>query len=141
MVTDIVTGISRKINNIFGDDYLILGDEDLEQNLVTPAFFIMSLNIQRNQIVGQRYRGNHSFDIHYFPVDKNNNIEMQSVGDKLTCGLEYITLLNDDLLRGTEMSYSINDGVLHFFVSFNMTLIRYVEHDVMEELEHNIEVR
>lgn len=38
--------------------------------------------------------------------------------------LEYITLVNGDLLRGTNMHFENVDDVLHFFANYNVHLIQ-----------------
>ena len=78
-------------------------------------------------------------DIHYFPTSGRNNTELFTVaGDLMEC-LEFITLPNGDVLHGTSMSYEVQDGVLHFFVNYNLTLRRETEETAMETLETTVE--
>ena len=58
--------------------------------------------------------------------------------DLMEC-LEFITLPNGDVLHGTSMSYEVQDGVLHFFVNYNLTLRRETEETAMETLETTVE--
>ena len=53
--------------------------------------------------------------------------------------LEYITLLNGDLVRGTNMHYEVIDGVLHFFVTYGLYVTKkdILEEDLMGELIHH----
>ena len=51
----------------------------------------------------------------------------------------FITLPNGDVLHGTSMSYEVEDGVLHFFVNFNLTLSRPSEETPMETLDVDVE--
>jgi len=64
------------------------------------------------------------------------------VASKLFDTLEYITLLDGDLVRGTEMHYEKVDDVLHFFVKYNMFVYKQVEKaDPMETLTVNNNVK
>lgn len=118
MVSDIVTGISLKINKLFGDGYTI-HEEDIKQGLYEPCFFIMLVDSTAKSVIGSSKFRRHSFDIQYFPR-KNSRAEMLSVAYDLVDGLEYITLLDGSVLRGTSISYRIIDGVLHFYVDYNV---------------------
>ena len=70
------------------------------------------------------------------------NQEIQDVASKLFDALEYITLLDGDLVRGTEMHYEKVDDVLHFFVKYNMFVYKQVEKaDPMETLTVNNNVK
>ena len=56
---------------------------------------------------------------------------------RLMYGLRYITLPDGDLLRGTSISYEAVDGVLHFFVNYNMIVNIPKELPNMETLKIN----
>ena len=49
------------------------------------------------------------------------------------------TFPNGDVLHGTSMSYEVEDGVLHFFVNYNLTLRRPSEETPMETLDVDVE--
>jgi len=142
MVNDLIDGISVKLNQVFGDDYRIYS-ENVNQGLKEPCFFIAVLNPTQSQVIGLRYFKEHPFDIHYFPSSKDGgNQEIQDVASKLFDALEYITLLNGDLVRGTEMHYEKVNDVLHFFVKYNMFVHKQVEAaDEMETLTVNNDVK
>ena len=128
MVNDLIDGISVKLNQVFGDGVRIYS-ESVKQGLKEPCFFIAVLNPTQNSMIGVRYFREHPFDIHYFPSKDGGNQEIQDVASKLFDALEYITLLNGDLVRGTEMHYEKVDDVLHFFVKYNM----FVKRDITSE--------
>lgn len=133
MVNNLIDGISIKLNQVFGDGKRIYS-ESVKQGLKEPCFFIVSLNPSQTQAMGLKYFRQHPFDIHYFPSKTGGNQEIQDVASDLFEALEYITLLNGDLVRGTNMHYEVIDGVLHFFVSYNMYVKKVVETDPMETL-------
>lgn len=139
MVNNLIDGISVKLNQVFGDGVRIYS-ESVQQGLKEPCFFIAVLNPSQTQSIGNRYFRQHPFDVHYFPVEPGNNEEIQGVASQLLDALEYVTLLNGDLVRGTEMHYEKVDDVLHFFVQFNMFVNKVVESDPMETLTVNNDV-
>ena len=141
MVNDLIDAISVKLNQVFGDGVKIYS-ESVKQGLKEPCFFIAVLNPTQSPIIGVRYFRAHPFDIHYFPSKDGGNQEIQDVASKLFDTLEYITLLNGDLVRGTEMHYEKVDDVLHFFVKYNMFVYKQVEKaDPMETLTVNNNVK
>jgi hypothetical protein len=134
MVNEIKDGISIKLNQVFGDDYRIYSKK-VKQGLKEPCFFIAVLNPSQKQLIGNRYFREHFFDIHYFPSAKDDDDELDEMGSNLFTDLEYITLVNGDLIRGTKMSYEKIDGVLHFFVNYNAFVRKDIDsEDGMEDI-------
>lgn len=128
MVDKLLTGISQKLNALFGDNYCIY-TEDIPQGLTPPAFFIQLLQAGIEQVVGNRYIKNHSFDVIFFPV--SNGSEKQQcyeVQEKLFVDLEYITITGtpDLQIRGSNRNAEIVDGVLHFFIQCNFYVTKPV---------------
>lgn len=139
MVGEILTGISMKLNQVF-EGCEIYGDSDVVQGLIEPCFFIAVLNPSQTKLIGQRYFREHPFNVQYFPKEAGDNAELHDVASDLFETLEYITLLNGDLVHGTSMAYEIVDGILHFFVQFNMFVNKVVESEPMETLTVNNDV-
>lgn len=128
MVNNLIDGISVKLNEVFGNEIRIYS-EPIKQGLKEPCFFIAVLNPTQTPMIGNRYFREYPFDIHYFPSKDGGNQEIQDVASDLFEVLEYITLLNGDLIRGTNMQYEVVDGVLHFFVTYGL----YVKKDILGE--------
>lgn len=140
MINKIISGISVAINSKFGDDYEI-HKESVEQGLEEPCFSILCLNPTVEQFLGRKYFRTNQFCVHYFPSTAERNAECHSVAEKLFTTLEYITV-GEDLCRGTEMHYEITDGVLVFFVNYDMFVYKEVEETpVMETVTHNTDVK
>lgn len=141
MVNNLIDGISIKLNQVFGDG-MDIHSETVKQGLKEPCFFIAVLNPSQAKMIKGRYFRQHPFDVHYFPSksDKKNE-EMQRVASDLLDGLEYITLENGDLVRGTSMNYEVVDGVLHFFVQYNMFVKKIEVVDDMETLTMETDVK
>ena len=141
MVNNLIDGISIKLNQVFGDGKKIYS-ETVKQGLKEPCFFIAVLNPSQSKMIGGRYFRQHPFDVHYFPANTDGkNEEMRRVASQLLDGLEYITLTNGDLVRGTNMNYEVVDGVLHFFVQYNMYIKKIEVIDDMETLTMETDVK
>lgn len=119
MVTDIVNGISVKLNKTFGDDFTTYS-KNTEQGLHEPCFFIQLLTVLNTPFVGKRKRKDFPFDIHYFPVNDADNEAMIEIGEKMADSMEFITLLNGDVMHGKDISFQIIDGVLHFNITYSV---------------------
>ncbi len=139
MCNEILKGISLKLNEEFGNNYKYYIDR-LEQGFSEPCFFILMLTDNSNLLIKNGYRYQSNFDIHFYPnsIHKKNN-EIHAAKDRLYDCLEYITV-NGDLVRGISMRSEIVDGVLHFFVSYNMNLYKETKKDeYMEEVKVSAE--
>jgi hypothetical protein len=138
LINEIIKGVSMKLNATFGTGYKIY-QNDVEQGLEEPCFFIVVLKPDISLLQKNRFMNRNPLDIQYFPTSGRNNSEMfMMAGDLMEC-LEFITLPNGDVLHGTSMSYEVEDGVLHFFVNFNLTLRRPSEETSMETLDVDVE--
>jgi len=125
MINEIINGISMKLNQAFGDDVEIY-DNEVKQGLNPPCFLIGVINPSQKQFIGQRYKRDNPFDVKYFPSEAGGIAECHDVASRLFVEMSLITLTNGDRLKATSMSYEVVDGVLHFFVSFNV-IVRPVE--------------
>lgn len=140
MENKIITGISQKLFETFGLDYKIY-TENVEQFLNPPCFYVELLQSSMQQIVSRRYRLENLFDIHFFTNENEPKNDFRRVADVLYDALEYISVDND-LVRGLGMHYEIVDDVLHFFVSYNLILIKTIEpEDKMETLKTRGEIK
>lgn len=125
MQNEIVVGIAQKLHNVFGDAYEIHIDS-VRQDFREPCFFILPLQTAQRQIIGRRYYRESSFDVHYFPADTDPAEEISRMADRLFDVLEYIEVAGA-LVRGTGQHTESEDGVLHFFVNYNVFLLRELE--------------
>lgn len=115
--------------------------EEIEQglspgmDLEPPCFFVKMLMAGQTQELNIRYSRTHSFDLHYFAVDRKNRA-MHDMAEQL---YEHMDLIDIDglLYRGTNMNHEIVDEVLHFFVDYTFR-VRRQEPEIpdMQTLEH-----
>lgn len=121
----------------FGDEYEIY-QNDVEQGLNEPCFFIVVLKPEVSPMIGRRFIKRNPFDIHYFPKNQGDNREMFSIAEKLTEILDFIRIPGGDLLHGTGISYEVVDNVLHFFVSYNLPVMKTADEIYMETMETDV---
>lgn len=133
MINSIIEAISISLNAEFGDNYKIYR-EVKKQGLREPCFFIQCLNPTKQLFLKKQYIRKNPFCIQYFPKTEQENEECLAVAERLFLCLEYL-VLEDRTVRGTQMRYELVDGILHFFVDYNM-FVDKVEEAVpdMEEI-------
>lgn len=142
MIDEIITGISRQLDEVFnseGDDYSIYS-EKIEQGLKCPCFIIQVVDVSKTPFLCERAKRTYNFDIVYIS-ETGTYGDMLNVAENLTTALHWITLLNGDKLMGFDMRYEIVDDVLHFFVTYPVTVNIQNTLPTMEnyELNQNIE--
>ncbi|MDO4327003.1 MAG: hypothetical protein Q4E24_13385 [bacterium] len=138
MITGILDAVTRRLSEIFDDKYAIYTDE-VKQGLEEPCFFVMFLEPSEKPMIGQRYFLQNGMVIQFIP-DESEQVskDVYEVAEVLMDGMEYITLSDGDLLRGTGRRWQVVDGVLHFFVSYNLFVRRKEgQQEPMEEIEVN----
>ena len=120
MINSIIEAISAALNQEFGDGCEI-HMEEIKQGLKEPCFFIFCLNPVSDQFLGKRYFRSSPFCIQYFPESDEKQRECSSVAERMLGCLEYITTNGDDKpIMGTKMKYEVADGILSFFVNFDL---------------------
>ena len=137
MLNEIIKGISMALNTAFGDGYEIF-QNNIEQGLKEPCFFISILKPEIIPMLGRRFIQRNPFDIQYFPTSPGNNAEMITAAETMIGALDFITLPGGDLLHGTSVNYEVVDNVLHFFVNYNLPVLKSTEQTYMETLETEV---
>ena len=136
MINKIIDGISVAIDSKFGESYEIY-TESVEQGLKEPCFSILCLNPTIEQFLGKRYFRTNQFCVHYFPSSNEKQFECLSVMEGLMTALKVITV-DGDLIRGTKMNGEIVDGVLSFFVNYDMFVYEETTTEsIMESVDYN----
>ncbi len=134
MLQDTITGISQRLNELFGDEYEIYTGK-VEPDINRPYFLINMLKVTQEQKLGNCYYRKQPFCLQYFPKENNNSIEIVRVSERLLDGLQYIKV-SEDLVRGTDMSAEEQEGVLKFYVNYNMFLCKpEAEAESMEQVQ------
>jgi len=95
--------------------------EQVPQSLDRPCFFILPLEINHEQELGNRYKREYSLVVHYF--GDGSNAEIATVANQLTAVLADMSY-NGDRIFGRKMKYHVEDGVLIFEVTVNRILAK-----------------
>lgn len=117
MLNEVINGIAMQLDILFG--YKVYVDS-IKQDLENPCFLIKAVATSQEQEVDRFYKRQQKFDVLYFPQDMENTTrEIKRVIDELLLGLEYIKMGNDTI-RGSKMHCEVVDGILHFFVNYDI---------------------
>lgn len=137
LIKEIINGISQKIYSFYEGLYDIYV-EDVEQGLEVPCFMINLISSNIRMILKPRYMFESVFDVIYFGEGYKDCMDR---GSELYDILEYITINDKDLIRGTKMNMDIIKNILHFRVRYNLILQNKPDIiDMMEEHQINIGV-
>ena len=118
LIKEIINGISKKIYGFYEGLYDIYV-EDVEQGLEVPCFMINLISSNIRMILKPRYMFESVFDVIYFGEGYKDCMDR---GSELYDILEYITINDKDLIRGTKMNMDIIKNILHFRVRYNLIL-------------------
>ena len=140
MIQLLTESISIALEAEFGEEYQIY-DESVAQGLKEPCFFIQCLEASYNLYRGKRYYRAQQFCIQYLPkCQKDARSECEAAAERLYGALEYLTLHDDGtLLRGRRMRHKTVDEVLHFFVHYDFFVMKKLDSDLMETLDHSMQ--
>lgn len=122
ILEDIIKGINRIIKSEFPS--MEIYANEIQQGFKEPCFFIKMLKLDEKQIIGERYFRRYFFDIRYHPDKHKKSQNIWGVAEKLQDLLEMITTPEGHLIRGTERNAAVEDDVLHYFISYNMFVIK-----------------
>lgn len=134
MMHEIQSSVVTQLNKIFPEAEFYM--DDIGQDFTEPCFFILAVSSEQKQVIKDRYYRQYAFDIQYFPQDTGAPAEeISEVEAVLWTALEYVEL-QDGLVRGTQMRTQIIDGILHFFVQYDVFVLKKQEQiPVMEKFK------
>lgn len=139
MINSIIKSISVTLNAEFGEQYKIYAEE-VKQGLKEPCFFVFCINPTNELFLGKRYFRANQFCIQCFPSSNKKKRECNEVADKLFLCLELIDV-DGDLVRGSKMHYEMVDGVLNFFLNYDLFVYRKEQSDPMGTIETDTTVK
>ena len=138
MIQGIKQGILDKLYALYGDEKSYLYDEQ-EQGFMPGSFWVIETSGAQEQVVGQRYLRTEHIDVRYYGTEAGGTAELHGIADALTDALKYVTE-DEGLVRGENMNYQIEDGVLHFFVDYRVHLWKQKERvpymETLEQVQH-----
>lgn len=139
MTNSIIEAISIALDAEFGYE---THSEEIKQDLKAPCFFIASLNPSTEQFLGKRYCKGNSFVVQFFPKGDNKQYDCNDVAERMTDCLEYVKCIDDKKpIRGTGMKYEVVDGVLNFFVKYDLFVMKRASDVSMGTMESNTNIK
>ena len=134
MINEIVSGISEKLAEAFGEDYEFY-TEQVKQGEQLPCFHISCVSPMNRLFMGNTYQRDNLFSVRYMPQNTPDwKTECYTVQGRLFIALEYITVAGV-LVRGTGMSGQIVDGALVMTLNYNVFVRTVPEFNPMETLQ------
>ncbi|MBQ4250071.1 MAG: hypothetical protein II705_08525 [Clostridia bacterium] len=110
----ILDGITLCLREVYPDR--LIASDAVEQGFLAPAFIVTLVSGERKPALGRRVRLRADFEVRSFPALGRE--ECYETADALFSALGRIRLKTGDELWGTDMSFKVEDGILHFFVSY-----------------------
>ena len=139
MINKLIEGISKKLYEVLGDIKIYV--EEIPQNFVTPSFYIKCLTHSDNLMLFDTKKKITKFDILYFPAENNLNKEYE-VNNVLAVLVDSLNIIEAEghKVKGFNITTEKVDGVLHFFVDYNIALVKPGEDIKMENLKERTDV-
>ncbi len=134
IINEIISGISVKLYNAFGDEYDIY-TENIDQGFKEPCFLISSASAITDRFRNNVYVENNLFSITFFPSTKDKAKECNNVREKLYDLLEFLEF-QGSLLGGKDMEGIVQDDVLVFTVNYDFFTLKEIEKEKMEDLKY-----
>lgn len=140
MINTIIEGIAKALDGEFGGDYAIYTDS-VEQGLSEPCFFITLVNHTDTMYPGNRRFRESLFCIQYLPKDdRQGNEECFEVINRLVSCLNWIDV-EGDAVMGRKMNGEPVDGILNFFVNYDMFIRNGENTNPMEDISRNVSAK
>lgn len=140
MINEIIEAIRTTLSAEFGDHYEI-HMEEIQQDLTRPYFFISCINPTSRLFLGNRDFRENMFCLQYFPEQKGHDKrECYDVAERLFQCLESVDV-GGTLVKGTKRKCEFVNGILNFFVNYDVYVEKAVSLPTMEELEGNIKAK
>jgi hypothetical protein len=119
MINGIISGICKKLREEFGEGYKVY-TEQVKQGLTEPCFFVLCVSRSDERYMFGRRHMILQFCVYYFSADSEDvYADCNRMNGRLYTALSYI-LIGENLMRGTKMRTETVDGVLNFFVNYDV---------------------
>lgn len=118
MYNEIMDAVTRKLDTLFPE--MTVYTSKVEQGLKEPCFFVGFLDPSEKPLLGTRYFRSTGIYIQYLPEEgEQRTRELNSVLGVLMESMEYLSLADGTLIRGTKRSGEFKEKVLTFFVNYD----------------------
>lgn len=143
MYNQIMDAVTQTLDGLFGEDGFTIYTDEVGQDLQEPCFFVSFLEPSEKQRIGNRYYRETGVAIQFIPGETDQLSRMlHQVAETLMEGMEYIQMPDEKPVRGTGMKWQISDGILNFFVNYNLFIYKAGEEpETMGELQWKGELK
>lgn len=118
MYNEIMDAVTIKLDTIFPG--MTVYTSKVEQGLKEPCFFVGFLDPSEKPLLGTRYFRSIGIYIQYLPGEgEQRTRELNRVLGVLMESMEYLSLADGTLIRGTKRSGEFKEKVLTFFVNYD----------------------
>lgn len=130
MTNVVINSITKTLYSIFGTDYSYY-KEEINQDVNYPCFVVQPLEPTIRSTNRYRYIETVPLVIYYFGEknDPDNHEKCYDISNKLWQNLQYLELDSDNFIRGYNVSWEINEGVLQFYITYRAVFIDDVNSD------------
>lgn len=112
-------------------------NEENEEALNRPYFFIKILNSNEVKGLNKRYKRTIYFEISYVSDSQNMNEDYLDMVDKLYELFEIVEM-EERKYRALNMNHEVQDKVLSFMFQLQVSLLKNTEESSMKELEVDV---
>lgn len=137
MTNGIIWGVAGALVREFGQECPVYQNE-VTQGLEPPCFLIELLAPSRKPYLGTRQRYDVPLDVLYFGAQEGDRAALIDIADRLFAALTFIETPDGDRHRGMQMRFEIQDGILHFFVTYSLFLRQQTTLPYMEDLTTDV---
>lgn len=139
MINSLINGIANKLNEVFAN--ITIYAEKVPQDFLTPCFFIKCLTHNDDLRLFDGKKKITKFDIAYFPTEGSLAVEKE-INDILAKLVDNMRVIEAEghKIRGYEISTEKVDDVLHYFISYNLTLVKENKNVNMEDLKERTDI-
>lgn len=139
MIDTVAAGISQALAQAFSGCQI--SRETVRQDLHEPYFLIQTISPACSRQPGGGHRLSYPFVVTYAPKSQETpNAEMEGVGDRLFYVLD--TIVADGVkIRGSNLHYEKQDGLLHFYAAYEVTVVPGGTEEEMGEITQRTEMK
>ena len=128
----ILESIMFALKTAYPDIAAVTGEGSIDNSINASDFRVAVTAGKQTEHTAGIKRRLLNFDISYYPEVSAK--EQAGIADKLCDVLEFITIQESGVLKGTDIHFEITDGILHFFVSYGYLLYKTDNDSVMETM-------
>lgn len=121
-------------NPIYGERITENSDED-EINFFSVRF----IQPTHNQELNNRYIRTYPCVVQYFDYGRSNT-DMYDVSESLTEALEAVKVYDDVIMYGRNMSFTVQEEILSFFVTYTIQVTKIEDIEKLRELDLEVRV-